>query len=62
MTETRYLTVEQCATYIGRTPDALRMMAKRGQIPKLLVGRKLQFDKEKIDRWMERHSHRASAV
>lgn len=62
MTETRYLTVEQCAIYIGRTPDAVRMMAKRGQIPRLLVGRKLQFDKQKIDRWMERHSQRGASV
>ena len=62
VTETRYFDVDQCAAYIGRTATAVRMLAKRGQIPRLKVGRKLQFDKEKIDRWMDRHSQRGASL
>jgi excisionase family DNA binding protein len=62
VTDTRYLSVEQCAAYIGRTPEAVRMMVKRGQLPRLKVGRLTQFDKEKIDRWMERRSHRGTGI
>jgi excisionase family DNA binding protein len=62
VTVTRYLSVEQCAAYIGRTPDAVRMMVKRGQLPRLKVGRKTQFDREKIDRWMQRHTARGATL
>lgn len=58
----RYFNVEQCAAYIGRTDNAVRMLVKKGQIPRLKLGRKVQFDKEKIDRWMERHSQRGAGL
>lgn len=61
MTDCRYLTVPALATYIGRSEEAVRMLVKRGQIPTIRVGRRVQFDKEKIDRWMGRHSQRAAA-
>lgn len=60
--EPRYLDVNTCAAYIGRTPEAVRMLAKRGQIPRIKVGRKLSFDKERIDRWMDRHAQRGAMV
>jgi excisionase family DNA binding protein len=52
----RYLTTPTCATYIGRTVAAVRGLVKRGQIPCVRVGRRVQFDKERIDRWMNRKS------
>lgn len=59
---TRYLDVAQLATYIGRTPKAIYHLVAEGKIPVMRLGRKVQFDKEKIDRWMDRHSQRASAT
>jgi excisionase family DNA binding protein len=58
----RWMNVDQCAAYIGRTPNAVRMLVKKGQIPRMPVGRKLQFDREKIDRWMKRHAKRGAML
>lgn len=58
----RWMSVDQCATYIGRTPEAVRMLVKRGQIPHSRTGRKLQFDKERLDAWLGRHARRGAMV
>lgn len=58
----RYLDSVGCAAYIGRSVEAVRCLVKRGQIPHIKIGRKLQFDKERIDRWMDRHAHRGAMV
>lgn len=62
MTETRYLTYEQCATYIGRTVRAVEGLVRRGQIPVIRLGARVQFDKEAVDRWMQRHSQRGASI
>jgi excisionase family DNA binding protein len=59
-TESRYMNVEQCAAYIGRTPRAVYHLVENGQIPHARPGRRLQFDREKIDRWMARHARRGA--
>lgn len=59
---TRYLTYEQCATYIGRTVRAVEGLVRRGQIPVIRLGRRVQFDKEAIDRWVQRHSQRGAMI
>lgn len=58
----RYMNVEECATYVGRSREAVRMLVKRRQIPHLLVGRRVQFDRERIDRWINRHSRRGAQL
>jgi excisionase family DNA binding protein len=57
----RYLSVAQLAEYVpALTQKAIYHLVADGKIPCIRLGRKIQFDKEKIDRWMERHSHRAT--
>ena len=62
MIEPRYLTVEQCAIYLGRTVDGVRGLVKRRQVPVIRLGRKVQFDKEALDRWIQRHSQRGATI
>lgn len=57
-TENRYMSVATCAVYIGRTETALYVMVRRKQIPHSKVHGRLVFDKDRIDRWMERHTKR----
>lgn len=52
----RYLSLEQCAAYIGRTPKAVERLLEKGDIPHMKVKGRLAFDRERIDRWMERHT------
>lgn len=61
-TDSRYMDFEQCAAYIGRTPKALRGLISRKQIPHMALGRRLQFDRITIDRWMARHSRRGKLL
>ena len=62
MIEQRYMDVNDCAIYIGRTPKAVRRLIDRAEIPAIRTGRKLQFDKEQIDRWMQRHAVRGKQL
>lgn len=57
----RLTDVAGVATYIGRTEDAVRTMVKRRQIPFVKIGRTLQFDLRKIDRWIEAASVEAQS-
>lgn len=61
-TDARYFTVATVATYLGRTPKAIYRLLDRGEIPHIRIGRRVQFDRERIDRWMERHSKRGALV
>lgn len=54
----RYLGVSECAAYLSRTPKALRRLAEDRAIPHIRIDRRLMFDRETIDRWMERRSKR----
>ncbi len=59
-TSSRYLDVPALAAYIGRTTKAVYRLVERGDIPTIRRGRKLQFDRERIDRWMERGARRVT--
>jgi excisionase family DNA binding protein len=54
----RYLTVAECAVYLGRTPKAIYHLVADGSIPHMRLGRRVQFDRDRIDRWVDRHAHR----
>lgn len=54
--QSRYLTIEQCAAYIGRTAKAVRSLVYRAEIPHIKQGNRLSFDRERIDRWMLKHA------
>jgi excisionase family DNA binding protein len=55
----RYMNVDEAAAYLHRTVKAIRMLVHRAEIPHQKHGRRVQFDRDKLDRWMERHSRRA---
>jgi excisionase family DNA binding protein len=54
----RYMSVAECAAYIGRTPRAVFGLLHKGAIPHIRLGRRVQFDRERIDRWIDRHARR----
>jgi excisionase family DNA binding protein len=61
-TDGRYMNSAGCAAYIGRTVKAVQRLVDKRQIPVSKIGRKLQFDRERIDKWMDRHAQRGAMV
>ncbi len=51
----RILSLESTATYIGRSPDAVRKLAAQGAFPRVETDRRLMFDREDLDAWIERN-------
>jgi Helix-turn-helix domain len=49
----RLLTLNQAATYLGLTPDALKAKVHMGRIPTVDLDKKLRFDKIDLDRLIE---------
>ena len=49
----RLLTLEQAATYLGLTKDALKAKVHMGRIPTVDIDKKLRFDKQDLDRIIE---------
>jgi excisionase family DNA binding protein len=58
----RYLTVDACAMYLGRTSKAVRRLVERGELPCIRLGRRVQFDRVAVDRWIARHSCRGKRI
>ncbi|RQN02033.1 DNA-binding protein [Aeromicrobium camelliae] len=51
------LTVEEVAAWLAVTPETLRGMVRRGEIPHLRSGQKLiRFDREQLQQWADQHS------
>ena len=61
-TDTRYMDTATCAAYIGRSVQAVKQLVFKKQIPVIKVGHRLSFDKERIDKWMDRHAQRGAMV
>lgn len=57
-----YTDVAGIATYLGRTPKAVRRLVERRQIPHVRVGRKLQFKVSTVLRWMDGHRRNGSFI
>ena len=55
----RLLSVDQAATYIGRTGKALRHMIAAGAIPAVREGSRIHLDRADLDRWIEMRKCRA---
>ena len=49
----RLLSVDEAATYLGRTPKALRHMIANGIIPAVREGSRVHLDRADLDRWVE---------
>ena len=48
----RYLNHREVAGYIRRTPDTVRVMTSKRQIPHIKYGRSVIYDRVEIDRWL----------
>jgi excisionase family DNA binding protein len=49
----RLLTLDQAATYLGLTKDALKAKVHLGRIPTVDLDKKLRFDKLDLDRMID---------
>jgi excisionase family DNA binding protein len=50
------MNIEQCARYLGITPDTLYKYAKDGTIPAFKLGNRWRFKRELVDNWMRNQS------
>jgi len=48
----RLLNVREAASYISRTPKALKHMIQRNKLPVVRCGRRVHIDKEVLDKWI----------
>jgi len=48
----RLLTIEQAATYLGRTPEATQHLASAGKIPTVRADRRVFIDRLDLDEWI----------
>ena len=55
----RLLTLEQAATYLGLTKDALKAKVHLGRIPTVDLDKKLRFDRQDLDRIIEQSKRSA---
>lgn len=55
----RLLDREQAASHLGMTKGALTMRVYRKQVPFLRVGRRMFFDVEAIDAWIQKQTETA---
>jgi excisionase family DNA binding protein len=64
MTElaSRYMGVSACAIYLGRSEKSVRRLVEKRQIPVSRIGRRLTFDRDRIDAWVGRHAQRGAMV
>ena len=51
--------IDECATYLRRTKRSIRNMVQRQQIPHAKLAGKLTFDRERIERWVQKKTRRA---
>ena len=51
--ESRLLSVNEAAAYIGRTPKAIRHMIASGALPAVREGGRVHLDRADLDRWVE---------
>ena len=49
----RLLTLDQAATYLGLTKDALKAKVHLGRVPTVDLDKKLRFDRHDLDRIIE---------
>lgn len=56
----RLLDLEQAATYLGMTPDALKHKALSGKIPAVKLDKKWRFDREDLDLLIVSHKQQVA--
>ncbi len=56
MTIDRLWSTKEVAEYLNVLPITVRRKAQRGEIPSIKIGHRLRFDKQQIDKWLQRSS------
>src|SRR5579862_6683883 len=51
------LDVKQAGAYIGRTPQAVKQMIFRKDLPVVRTGRRVHIRKVDLDRWIEKNTY-----
>ncbi len=51
----RLLTLDQAATYLGLTKDALKAKVHMGRVPTVELDKKLRFDRQDLDRLIDQN-------
>ncbi len=51
----RLLTLDQAATYLGLTKEALKAKVHMGKVPTVEIDKKLRFDRHNLDRIITDH-------
>ncbi len=54
----RLYSVKEAATYLGRTPHAIRELQWDGVLPAVKVGRRIHFDVFDLDKFIDQHKIR----
>lgn len=54
----KWLTLGQIAEYLQMSTSSIYKMAQLRKIPAYKVGRQWRFEKEEIDKWVERNKFR----
>ena len=49
----RLLTIDQAATYLGRTREATQHLASSGKIPTVRTDRRVFIDRLDLDKWID---------
>lgn len=52
----RFLDVKEVAEYTGLAESTIYTMVSERRIPFTKMGRRLKFDRDKLDRWIRDHS------
>ena len=52
--ENKILTTKELANVLRLSPQKINKMRKNGEIPYFKIGRKIFFNKDKIDLWIQR--------
>ena len=52
----RFLDVKEASEYLGLAESTLYGMVSERRIPFTKMGRRLKFDRDKLDRWIRDHS------
>lgn len=52
MTGRRLITADEVALMIGRTPNTVRRMARRGDLPCRRIGQRVHFVPAEIEQWL----------
>lgn len=55
----RFLTPEEVAAVLRVSPEAIRRLLKRGEIPAIRIGRAWRVEENELQRWLARRRSRA---